>query len=208
MAKIKNLVPIIISIVLFIILLCAIFYFRDSLFPKKAAPLTSYSYNNFDFAKVDELWYTMVKSVDGKYGFKVATHFSPAEIETFPVEGNLKSFLPVNKGFIAFDPLEPDKGYIIVANGEFALTLANSFKAIQNNPLNFTTVCTKNDYRGCSVYPIVDCNTTNEKVVYLRQINEPKVVVVNENCIIVQGIGIDLIKGVDRILYSWFNVMP
>jgi|GEM_PF-2867696 len=199
-------------VIVVILLAAAVFYFRGSIFPKKQAAATSLTYtltyNGFDFAYVDGLWYTVVKSQDHKFGFKIALHYNPGEIKDFPVDGNLSAFLPVTKGYIAFDPMETQLGYVIVANGELSLTLATAFKAVQLQPLNLTTVCTKNDYRGCGRYPILDCNTSKEKVVYLRQSDDPRIIVVNQTCIIVQGRDYDLVKGVDRILYSWFNVMP
>ncbi len=206
--KKKNNTWIALIVIEVIVLAGVVFYFRGSIFTNNAAAVTSYTYNNTDFTKMDELWYSTVKSLDHRFSFKIALHYGPRDVKDFPVEGNLSSFLPVYNGYIAFDPLETQLGYVIVANGEFSITLATAFKAVQLQPLNFTTVCTQNDYKGCSVYPILDCNSTKEKVIYLRQINDPKVIVVNSSCIIVQGINQDLVKGVDRILYSWFNVVP
>ena len=138
---------------------------------------------------------------------EVALHFGPKELVDYPVSGNLSIFIPMKKGYISFDPLEPELGYIMLANGELGLTLAKAFKAVQDKPLNLTTVCSRDDFKTCSKYPIINCNNTNETVIYLKQINESGIVV-EDNCIIIQGKDENLIRGVDRLMYSWFRILP
>lgn len=197
-------------VILIILLFFAGFYIRKTFLKEKEPEVigeSEYTFNNHNFIKVDNLWYTLVKSIDERFLIEIALHFGPKELIDYPISGNLSNFIPVENGYISFDPLEPELGYILIANGELSLTLAKAFKAVQDKPLNLTTVCSRDDYKTCSKYPILNCNNTNDTIIYLRQINDSRIVV-EDNCIIIQGKNEDLLKGVDRLMYSWFKILP
>jgi hypothetical protein len=54
--------------------------------------------------------------------------------------------------------------------------------------------------------PIITCENTDDIVVYFKESNELGVEYRN-NCIIISGSGLDIVKGVDRVLYNLYGVM-
>ncbi len=212
MAKKNNNTKIALIVIILIILFLVGYYAKQNFINEKTPepmPIgeTEYTLNNHNFILVDNLWYSLMKSLDNRLLIEIALHFGPKELLDYPVYGNISSFIPIENGYVSFDPLEPELGYIMLANGEFSLTLAKAYSAVQDKPLNLTTVCSRDDHKSCSIYPIINCTNTNNTVIFLKQVNETGIFV-EDNCIIVQGKDEDLVKGIDRLMYSWFGILP
>ena len=164
----------------------------------------NFLYNGFVFIKVQGLWYTKVKDRENVYN--IPFHFNPQEVKDFPVEGNLQSWLHYTftnyegQYFITFDPDTEDAAHIATANGEFTV---NVVKTIKLYPF---PACTRNETDACSEVDIVTCTNTASPVLYFKVDEVPKVKVEN-NCMIIQGREYDFIKGVDRILFEWYNIL-
>ncbi|MEM3127170.1 MAG: hypothetical protein QW331_03840, partial [Candidatus Woesearchaeota archaeon] len=97
------------------------------------------------------------------------------------------------------DPFDANQ-YTALSAAEMSLSL---YKAIGRQPI---ASCSINETFACQKRPIVTCDDENLAVIYLKHGERPKVLFDN-NCIIVQGRGEDLVKATDRFLYYWYGVI-
>ena len=88
-----------------------------------------------------------------------------------------------------------------MAVGEFDQNIIKAFGKI---PI---AACDKNETEACATRPIITCDNTDRAVLYLQQEPETKVIFDN-NCIIVQGIGAEIVRAVDRLLLKLYGIMP
>ncbi len=161
---------------------------------------TGYIYNGFTFTNVTGLWYTQLQKEETGVLYNVPLHFGPRELETVSLQGNALSFLNNSKMYITFDPIGSSFEYVALSASELSINLAQTF--------NITPVgaCTTNETKACSDRPIVRCGKTKDATIYLRQSNETGVIV-DGNCVIVQGRGKNLVRATDRLLLHLFRVM-
>ena len=66
--------------------------------------------------------------------------------------------------------------------------------------------CDRNETIACETRPIVTCGSTTGVVVYIRDADTSGVQF-SGNCITISGRGFDQVKGVDRVLYKFYNIM-
>jgi len=66
--------------------------------------------------------------------------------------------------------------------------------------------CDKNGTLACRGRPIITCDNTDDLVLYVKEANISKVYY-DDNCIVVEGSGFELVKGVDRILYDLYDII-
>lgn len=160
-----------------------------------------YVYNGYSFVFTNGLWYTQVQR--GNNLFDIALHYAPKDLEDIPIEGELNGTLfNSEKGiYITFDPLGQNLNYVALAVGEFD---QNIIKAFNKMPI---AACDKNETEACAARPIITCDNTNKPVLYLQQKTETKVLY-NNNCMIVQGIGPEIVKATNRLLFKLYGIMP
>lgn len=160
-----------------------------------------YVYNGYSFVFTNGLWYTQVQR--GNNLFDIALHYAPKDLEDIPIEGELNGTLfNSEKGiYITFDPLGQNLNYVALAVGEFD---QNIIKAFNKMPI---AACDKNETKACAARPIITCDNTNKPVLYLQQKTETKVLY-NNNCMIVQGIGPEIVKATNRLLLKLYGIMP
>lgn len=166
-------------------------------------------YNDYSVVSYDGLWYTKV-GAQGKT-FTIPLHFSPKEVENIEFEGSIGDFVdylgkhPLKghrpAAYTTFDPTIEAQNYTALANAEFV------FNTIQTLGLALFPGCIKNETDGCRDVEIIQCNNTNATVIFLDQTGESGVKIDN-NCVIMSGDGFDLVRSVDRFLYSLYGVMP
>ncbi|PIY60599.1 hypothetical protein COY95_00945, partial [Candidatus Woesearchaeota archaeon CG_4_10_14_0_8_um_filter_47_5] len=58
----------------------------------------------------------------------------------------------------------------------------------------------------CETRPTVTCADRDVPVIYLKKDVYPKVIM-DQNCITIQGNGEDLVKATDRLLFQWYGIM-
>lgn len=207
----------IISIIVIVLIIAAImgfkFFQKEKTQPKtiddlhllnlkgKLKPDQGYVYNGYSFVFANGLWYTQVQR--GNNLFDIALHYAPKALEDIPIEGKLNTTLfNSERGiYITFDPLGQNLNYIALAVGEFD---QNIIKAFNKVPI---AACDKNETNACKTRPIIICNNTDKPVLYLQQKPETKVLFAN-NCIIVQGIGPEIVRAIDRLLLNLYSIMP
>jgi hypothetical protein len=196
-------------ILLFFIALFAIRFIRsptaevitiDQLHQKNLKGETSdinYVYNRFSFVFVDGLWYTQVQK--NKTVWDVPLHFGPKQLENISITGITSNKFADNNVYITFDPIGKDLQYVALASAEISLSLTKGFGVF---PI---AACDKNETDACSNRPIKTCNN-QDSVIYMRQSNQTKVVI-NGNCVIIEGNDWGIVKATDRLLLNWYKIM-
>ncbi len=160
-------------------------------------------YNNFRFVKIDGLWYTQWQKNEKLY--TIPLRFNPYEVEDMPVEGtlNFTLFNTVRNVYVTFDLSDEDNSnftLLALASAEFSQNLV---KAINRQP---TAACTNNQSSACKDRPIVSCDNKSVPIVFIRE-QGPAKAILDDNCMIIQGEGMDLLKAIDRVLYSWYGII-
>ncbi|MBI2658883.1 hypothetical protein HYX05_02145, partial [Candidatus Woesearchaeota archaeon] len=99
-----------------------------------------------------------------------------------------------------FNPTGNELTHVQLAIADFDTHLA---KVFEKNPIGS---CDRNETEICKTRPIVTCEDKDKLVLYVKE-SEKFRAYYNSNCIVVEGNGFDLVKGVDRILYNLYNIM-
>lgn len=164
---------------------------------------TGYIYNGYSFVFANGLWYTQVQNVEGTSLFNIPLHYGPKDMEDIPIKGELNHtlFNSVREIYITFDPLGSELQYVALAVGEFDQSIITAFNKI---PI---AACDKNETEACATRPIIACNNTDKPVLYIQQKPETKVIY-NNNCMIVQGQGPEIVRAIDRLLLNLYGIMP
>jgi hypothetical protein len=159
-------------------------------------------HNGYSFVYANGLWYTQVQTISGTSLFEIPLHYGPRDLEDIPIEGNLNldTFNSEKGIYITFDPLGQNLQYVALAVSEFDQSIIQAFNKI---PI---AACDKNETAACIDRPIVTCENTDKPVLYLQQKPETKVIF-KDNCMIVQGIGPDIVKATNRLLMDLYGIM-
>lgn len=158
----------------------------------------SIDYNYFNFTEVEGLWETTVE-VKGQ-PVLATFRFNPEQVADVPLNGNRTALgEPL---YLTFDPESPKESYkyLALANTELALHLIRAFN------ITVESACTKNVTDACADRPIIDCNTKNASVIKLIPA-PPAQITLQDNCVILSGQDLDLLKSVDRLLFKWYSIM-
>lgn len=162
----------------------------------------SVEYNGFEFIERDDTWYFQWQDLN-KQIYNIGLRYNPIEAQESYMFGELNtSFNKRENIYITFDPTLNSKEmkYVLVGTYELIQTLIGPLKS--KPPI---MSCIKNDTETCKNAPIINCDNTNESVIYLSY-NEPAQIELKQNCIIIQGKEFELVRSVDRLLYQWLRV--
>ncbi len=207
----------IISIVIILILLASIFIYIRFNKPEpltledlhvlnlqgKLKPEQGYVYKGvYSFVTLDNVWYTQLQSPKGTKIYSLSLRYSPRELQDIVIEGNLdKEFFDNQTEFyVTFNPTGKEFSYVGLAVGDFD---THMLKVFEKTPI---AACDRNETQPCKNRPIVTCEDKDKLILYIRESDKFRVYY-NDNCIVVEGSGFDLVKGVDRILYNFYNIM-
>lgn len=169
----------------------------------KLKPEQGYVYKGvYSFVKFDDVWHTNLKSPKSTRIYNMALRYSPAEVEEIVIEGELdKQFFDnQTEFFVTFNPAGNDFSMVALAVADFD---AHMLKVFEKKPI---AACDRNETEACRERPIVTCSDTGKLVLYVREADRFRVYYSN-NCIVVEGSGFELVKGVDRILYNLYGIM-
>ena len=179
------------------ILICAgVMYFS----PKEPAP-ERMTYNKFTFVKQGGLWYTNWQK--GGNVFILSLRYNPKEAEQVKILGRLDENSTFNNRdliYITFDPVGNDLSHIALAAAELSLNLKRALN------VNVKAACIANETIACKDRPIVTCNDTGKAVIFLKEDPESRMIL-TDNCMTLQGSGMEIMRVVDRILYIWYGIM-
>ena len=128
--------------------------------------------------------------------------YSPTDLKDIVIDGSLDRdfFNSKNEFYPTFNPTGNELTHVQLAIADFDTHLA---KVFEKNPIGS---CDRNETQICKTRPIVTCEDKDKLVLYVREADKFRAYY-NENCIVVEGKGLDLVKGVDRILYNLYNMM-
>lgn len=166
-------------------------------------PEQGYVYKGiYSFITLDGLWYTQLSSPKGTRVYSLALRYSPNDLKDIVIEGNLdKNFFDDKSEFyVAFNPTGREFSFIGLAVADFNTHMS---KVFEKNPI---AACDRNETEPCKNRPIVTCDDNDKLVLYVKEADKFRAYY-NGNCIVVEGRGLDLVKGVDRILYNLYNIM-
>ena len=169
-------------------------------FAKEEIPLPDdyYYKGKFHFVKDGGLWKTEITF--GNKFINIPLHYSPRDLENVSLEGEVDSrFINSSKLYITFDPRD-NIGYVALATSELSLNL------VQGMNIGVIAACAANSTEACYSRPIVTCNSTDNGVIYIKEAKEPKIIM-DGNCITLQGKGTHLVRAVDRLLLKWYRIM-
>lgn len=156
----------------------------------------------YSFVTLDSLWYTQLTSPKGTKEYSLALRYSPKDLKDIVIEGilNTKFFDEQNEFYVTFNPTGKDFSYIALAVADFNTHMS---KVFEKTPI---AACDRNETEPCKSRPIVTCEHADKLVLYVRE-SERTRTYYNGNCIVVEGHGLDLVRGVDRILYNLYGIM-
>lgn len=169
----------------------------------KLKPSQGYVYKGvYSFVTLDDLWYTQLTSPKGTKIYSLALRYSPKDLKNVAIEGNLNAefFNNQTEFFVTFNPTGRDFSYIGLAVADFNTHMS---KVFEKKPI---AACDRNETEPCKTRPIVTCEDKDKLVLYVKESDRFRTYY-NGNCIVVEGNGFDLVRGVDRILYNLYNIM-
>ena len=169
----------------------------------KLKPEQGYLYNDvYSFVKLDDFWYMQMQSPKGTRLYNVALRYGPKDLEDIKIRGrlNTKLFDNATDYYVTFNPQGNDFSHVALAVGDFNQHMTNVFFKL---PI---AACDRNKTYVCEARPIITCENTDKIVLYVKEANETNVYY-DDNCIVVEGNGFDLVKGVDRILLNLYGIM-
>lgn len=169
----------------------------------KLKPDLGYVYNDaYSFIKFEDLWYMQLKSPKGTRLYNLALRYGPKDLEDIKIKGRLNTelFNDAVDYYVTFNPIGDDFSHTALAVGDFNQHMVNVFF---KTPI---AACDRNETVSCSIRPIITCENTDEVVLYVKEANETNVYY-DDNCIVVEGNGFGLVKGVDRVLLNLYGIM-
>ncbi|MBW2999471.1 hypothetical protein KY339_02260 [Candidatus Woesearchaeota archaeon] len=160
-----------------------------------------YLYNGFSFVKQEGLWFTQIQKKGTSNVYNVQLRYGPKELENITIQGNPNEFLDLTAAYITFDPVGRDLSHVALAASDLSSNMAVVL-AITPVP-----ACTKNETGACKDIPTITCDNTKNPVIFIKEDAEAKIIH-DDNCITLQGWGMDLVKVVDRLMLGWYGIMP
>lgn len=181
-----------------------IIIFAATRFYSKEPEYETMAYNNWEFTKMAGMWWFEWQKNDIIY--QIPLRFNPQEAKEVPVVGkvNTTKFNSENYVYITFDFSNSTKqnlSMLALAATELTQNIAT---AINRVPI---AACRNNNSDVCFDRPIKNCKNTDEPVILLNEGGGKGMMLLADNCIILQGTGIELVKAVDRLLYHWYRIL-
>jgi hypothetical protein len=169
----------------------------------KLNPDEGYIYNDvYSFVRFDGSWYTQLVSPQGTRLYNIQFRYGPRDVESLRVEGslNISKFNDAQEYYVTFSPLGGNFTAMALAAGDFNQHMTTIFF---KQPI---AACTTNVTAECRFRPTITCDSTDDIVLYLKDSNRSRVLY-DDNCITIEGTGFGMVKGVDRVLYGFYDVM-
>lgn len=169
----------------------------------KLKPEQGYVYKGiYSFVNLDNEWFTQLSSPKGTRVYDLAMRYSPRELANITIKGSLNTEFFDNQSeyYVTFNPTGKDFSYVGVASADFNTHITTVFEK------NGIAACDRNMTEPCHNRPIVTCEDSTKLVVYIKEAERFRAYY-NNNCIVVEGNGMDLVRGVDRVLYNLYKIM-
>jgi hypothetical protein len=159
-----------------------------------------YTYNAFEFVKVGNMYQTQIQLLGKEQNlYNLEFRHGPKELEDIPIIGEPKYFLNADAMYVTFDPTDKNLSSIGVATSDIQMNLARVLEK------SLVAACTQNS-TGCENASIKTCDNTDAPVIFVR--HDPVALVEQkDNCLIVQGKGMEVVESADRLLYYLYGIM-
>ena len=156
----------------------------------------------YSFVKFEDLWYTQLVSPKGTRLYNIQFRYSPKDVESIKVDGRLNAgaFDNATDYYVTFNPRGNDFSSVALAVGDFNQQMTKIFF---KQPI---AACDRNETVACIDRPIITCENTDKLVLYVKESNRSRVAY-NNNCMMVEGNGLEMVKGVDRVLYDLYGII-
>ncbi|MFH0868564.1 MAG: hypothetical protein V1831_04595 [Candidatus Woesearchaeota archaeon] len=161
-----------------------------------------YLYSGYSFVRFDNSWYTQLMSPGGSRFYNIQFRYGPKEVESVNIGGLLdtKLFNSAEDYYVTFNPKGNEFSYVAAAIGDFNQHMTSVFF---KKPI---AACDRNETKICKDRPIITCENTDKVVLYVKEANITRVYY-NNNCIVIEGSGFELVKGVDRVLFDFYKIL-
>ena len=208
----------VISVAAIVLLLAALFAFNYIQKPQQALtledlhvlnlkgklnPNQGYVYKHiYSFVTLDQEWFTQLSSPKGTKVYDLALRYSPRDLKNITIEGNLNTefFDNQSKYYVTFNPKGGQFPYIGLAVADLNTHMS---KVFEKTPIG---ACDRNETLACQNRPIVTCENSTKLVIYIRESDRLRAYY-RDNCIVIEGSGLDIVKGADRVLYNLYKIM-
>ena len=161
-------------------------------------PEQAYMYNGYSFLNMGGVWYSQIQK--GNSVYDVTFNNGPKDVENITVEGQLSERFINETIYITFDPYAAGTKYIAQANAGLSLSLVNGFG------YSLIAGCTNNESALCTSTAVITCYDEEKAVIYFKEAQETKVIL-EDNCVTVQGYGPEMVRAKDRLLMRWYGMM-
>ena len=181
-----------------VLLIFGIFTIKYLYHPKEE----TITYNGFAFVhNKDGTWTTQYQI--NNYLLPLEMHYNP--LETLNITPHTttswNSTLNVEQLTISFDPRPEDLSYVQVATTE----LAFKFKVLGINiSVGYTVNGTETDLPK----PVITCSTPNTTAIIVQETNTSAQIYLRDRCITITGNKEELIRASDRVIYTFFGIIP
>lgn len=155
-------------------------------------------YNDNYFTKEGLFWVTQWVRNDTVYNLPF--RYNPYEVLDVKLEGILDERFHQGRIYITHDPAEHNLSYVAISAIAFSESMVRAFNIMP------VAACTKQETEGCIDRPIIDCTAQNASVIYLRDA-APTRIILNGNCMTVQGEKEELLRATDRVLLRWYKIL-
>ena len=174
------------------------------------AELQNDKYNNFEFARQGDNWYTAVNK--GGQPYQILMYYHPRDLEDIVVDSTVRDrffALKDNNGsiFITLDPDGSDNK-IVVAGVEIAKVTGTRF-GLLDVPTRSAFIKAPANASANTPTPIKTCKDANgtTMVIWLT-LSDKNLVSAEGNCIILEAKSYnDTVKVADRLVYQLFGIM-
>ena len=151
--------------------------------------------NIFTYEQDKKVWRTYYIRKDGQVQ-NLTFRYNPNELKDIKVSGSLSKIFDQKETYITFDPLNTyNLAFVALAAHELSSHLAGSFQHVP------VSACTQ---EGDACPGIATCDDTDKAVIFLNNQPGPEIIL-NGNCMVLQGQDEDIVKTAERIIFDWYG---
>ena len=160
-------------------------------------------YRGYVFEKAGPLWRTKWRSSKGLV-YNLEFRFHPEEVAHIAIEGEQDERINSETVFLTIDGEDTSEteeySQLSLAVVEISSKLVTIFER------NVIAACTTNSSEACETRPTITCETEEAAVIYFKDAPEPRVVL-DGNCITIEGKGEDSVKAADKLIYKLLRIV-
>ena len=160
-------------------------------------------HRGYVFEKEGPLWKTKWLKGNQIYNLDFRSH--PEEVAHIPIEGTLDERINNKTVFLTIDGNNDTSKTEEYAQLSLAVYgLSTKLATVLNKDV--TAACTSNSSEVCKTRPVATCETEEAAVIYFKDAPEPRILL-DGNCITIEGRGEDTVKAVDKLLYKLLSIV-